>query len=292
VGRVSIWNRLKNGLKLEWYEVRPVKQFFGPREPLRYWMVPRPEGKNAQPAEAWYRELTGPSGFLRLLVRATYGNQSVTSSNLSFETDVARIPWVSFREDTAWPGQLTGLLGAIPYRLNSTTEQTGRYLCCDSRSLIASGLAQLGYEVRPADETRWLDSLSEEVYSGYVRVGRLYDRRGRRSGFHDIRPGDIIHFSTLGSYAVVLDDARRRGYHYGGIPARLRLLRAAHGSPEMVTFSTALWSLRTLFDRSYFSVHRLKPIVKPPTPSRKPPAAVRKQPAARRRTPSSTKPRR
>lgn len=288
-GKLSIWNRLKNDLQLEWYEVRPVKQFFGPREPLRYRLVPLPEGRNPQPAEQWFRELTGPAGFLRLLVRVTYGNQSVASSNLSFETDVARIPWVSFRQDTAWPGRLTGLLGAIPYRLNSTIEQTGRYLCCDSRSLIASGLTQLGYEVKSTDNERWLDTLSGEVFSGYARLGRLYDRKGRRSRFHDIRPGDIVCFSTLGSYAVVLDSVRGRGYHYGGIPARLRLIRAARGSPEIATFSTALWSLRTLFGRSYFSVHRLRPLVRPTPPSPKTRPAVRKQPAAGKKNPSSAR---
>ena len=64
-------------------------------------------------------------------------------------------------------------------------------------------LAQLGYEVKSPDNERWLDTLSEEVFSGYVRLGRLYDRTDRRSRFHDIRPGDIVRFSTLGSYAVV-----------------------------------------------------------------------------------------
>jgi len=291
-GRVSIWNRLKKDLQLEWYEVRPVKQFFGRNERLRYRMVPLAGSKGREPAEQWYRELLGPSGFTRLLVRVTYGSQSVASSNLSFESDIARIPWVSFRRDAAWPGRLTGLLGAIPYRSGSTREQTDRYLCCDSRSFVASGLAQLGYEVKSTDEARWLDTLSQEVFSGYVRVGRLYDRKGRRSGFHDIRSGDIVHFSTLGSYAVVLDSTRHRGYHYGGIPANLKLLRAARGSPEIVTFSTALWSLRTLFGRSCFSVHRLKPLVKQQAPSRKPPPTVRKQPAARLRKSSPVRPRR
>ena len=311
-GRLSVWNRLKADLKLEWYEVRPVKQFFGPREPLRYRLVPMladsREPSNAggeQSASQWFRELTGPTGFLRPLVRVTYGNQSVMSSNPSFENDIARIPWVSFRQDTAWPGRLTGLLGAIPYRLNSTREQTDRYLCCDSRSLIASGLAQLGYEVSPIEVTPlrregvspllfspFLDSLSEEVFSGYIRLGRLYDRKGRRSAFHDIRPGDIIRFSTLGSYAVALKDPPGRGYHYGGIPASLKLIRAARGSPEKVTFSTALWSLRTLFGRSYFSVHRLKPLEKPKATIRKPQAAPRKQPATKPRKSSPTKSRR
>lgn len=262
-GRVSVWSRLKNDIDIEWYEVKPVKSYFRRNEPLRYQQVPlrtpRSAVRTPRPDD-WFRELSGETGFRRLLVRVRYGMQSVTSSSPALEAEVARIPWVSFRQDTTWPGKLAGTLGAIPYRENSTREQTEQYVCCDSRSLIASGLAHIGYDIKSENGDRALDTLGKEIFSGYIQLGRLYDLRGRRSGFGAIQPGDVIHFQTLGSYAVVLNHPAIGGYRYGGLPARLPLLRAAHGSPEKVTLASALWSLRTLFGKSRLRVVRYEPI--------------------------------
>jgi len=261
-GRVSVWSRLKSDIVIEWYEVKPAKSFFRRNEPLRYQRVPLRTAHSAvrdpQPDD-WFRELSGETGFRRLLVRVKYGAQSITSSDPTPAADVARVPWISFRQDTTWSGKLAGTLGAIPYRENSTREQTEHYVCCDSRSLIASGLAQIGYDIKSENGDRALDTLGKEIFSGYIQLGRLYDLRGRRSGFRAVQPGDVIHFQTLGSYAVVLNYPAIGGYRYGGLPARLPLLRAAHGSPEQVTLATALWSLRTLFGKSRLRVVRYEP---------------------------------
>jgi hypothetical protein len=286
----GIWNKLKDDISIEWYEVRPAKAFFGRNEPLQYRPVPLVGKRRGEPAEDWYRELFGAAGFTRLLVRAQYGRQSVVSGNLALEHDVGRTPWASFQRDTTWPGCLTGMLGPVPYREGSTREQTNGYVCCDSRSLVAAGLAHIGYDIKPEGGDRALDTLGEEVFSGYVRLGRLYDRNGLRSTFRDVRPGDVIHFSSLGSYAVVLDRPPQRGFAYGGIPARLRLIRAAHGNPEITTLAGALWSLRTLFDRSYFTVLRFKPQNRLPATGRPQPGTPNRRPAAsRRRTRSKAK---
>lgn len=285
----SIWNKLKDDISIEWCEVRPVKSCFGRNEPLQYRPVPlvaKGAAGRDTPAEDWYRELTGNPGFFRLLVRARYGLQSVLSDNLAFEHDVGELPWVSFRKDTSWLGFLTGFLGPVPYREGSTREQTSSYICCDSRSLVAAGLARIGYDIKPEYGDRALDTLGETVFSGHVRFGRLYDGKGRRSAFRDIRPGDVIHFSTLESYAVVLERPPARGLAYGGMPARLRLIRAARGRPEITTFATALWSLRTLFGRSYFTVLRFKPQHKLQVTGNKPKAPGRQQPAAKRKRPA------
>lgn len=283
----SIWNKLKDDISIEWYEARPVKSCFGPHEPLKYRAVPLARNAHAESVENWYREVTGRPGLFRFLVRARYGVQSVASDNLSSEHDIGALPWVSFRQDTTWLGFLTGLVGPVPYREGSTREQTSGYVCCDSRSLIAAGLGQIGYAVKPEDGDRALDTLGREVFSGYVRFGRLYDRRGRRSAFRDIRPGDVIHFSTLESYAVALAQPSRRGLAYGGIPAGLRLIRAARGSPEITTFATALWSLRTLFGRSYFTVLRYEPRLKP-APTMRRPAVIRRRPSTAGQKPLGT----
>jgi hypothetical protein len=284
----SIWNKLKDDISIEWYEVRPVKSFFGRNEPLEYRPVPLAAKRRDEPAEDWYREFSGKAGFTRLQVRARYGLQTAFNDNLAFEHDVGQIPWASFRQDTTWFGCLTGMLGPVPYREGSTREQTNDYVCCDSRSLVAAGLAHIGYDIKPEDGDRALDALGEEVFSGYVRLGRLYDRKGLRSAFRDVRPGDVIHFSSLESYAVVLQRPPR-GFTYGGIPARLRLIRAAHGSPEITTFSTALWSLRTLFARSYFTVLRFKPQNKPQAIANKQKATSRPQPATRNQRPAANR---
>lgn len=297
-GRTSIWNKLKDDISIEWHEVRPVKSCFDRNEPLQYRPVPLVAKRRDEPDEDWYRELTGRAGFFRLLVQARYGLQSIVSGNLAFEHDVGELPWVSFRQDTSWLGSLTGMLGPVPYREGSTREQTSGYVCCDSRSLVAAGLARIGYDTKAEGGDLALDTLGETVFSGYVRFGQLYDRKGRRTGFRDVRPGDVIHFSTLGSYAVVLQRPPTRGFAYGGIPAGLRLIRAAHGSPEITTFIRALWSFRTLFGRSYFTVLRFKPQSKPQSivskqkaAGRRQPTTLNQRPAAKRKLPAhNTKP--
>jgi hypothetical protein len=286
-GHASIWNRLKDDISIEWYEVRPVRSCFDRNEPLQYRPVSLVAKRRDEPAEDWYRELTGKAGFTRLLVRARYGLQSAVSGNLAFEHDIGELPWVSFRQDTTWLGSLTGMLGPVPYREGSTREQTSGYVCCDSRSLVAAGLARIGYDIKSEDGDRALDTLGDTIFSGYVRFGRLYDRKGRRTGFRDVRPGDVIHFSTLESYAVALQRPPPRGFAYGGIPAGLRLIRAAHGSPEITTLSTALWSFKTLFGRSYFTVLRFKPQSKPQSIVSKQKATGRRQPAPLNRRPAA-----
>ena len=296
--KVRIWSPLKNEVKLEWYEVKPTRARFRRHAALSYRLQRLSTPEAGQPVDQWYREFSGHQGTMRLVVRAAYGTQSVTSGSVYSEAAVKEIPGISFRPDTFGIGWAATLLGSVPYRDGSSLEQTAGYLSCDSRSVViyylrhTCGRSLSGDTIPNRGDSghvpsldRTLDSAGQLVFKGYIRLGRLYDERGRRAHLRlgkDLRRGDVIHFTTLGSYGLVWDDHPPGGYSYGGIPARLPLLRAAQSYPQVQPFYTTLWSLRTLFGKSWFKVLRYEPIIRAAPPAKKK-IVARPAPANKRR---------
>jgi hypothetical protein len=268
-GRLSIWSKLKNLVKIEWYEVRPAKSHYRKGEKISYRLAPLA-------AQGWYQEFTGPLGSRRLVVRAQVGKQSVSSSYVGSEDAVSRIPWMTFRQDTTSTGWTFALLGAVPYREGSSSGKTRQLISYDSRTLVAYGLAHAGYQLSSDISTRELDSIGRPVFQGYIKFGRLYDQQGRRADLllgRDLRRGDVIRFLTLKTSGVVADERPRSGWSYGGIPARLPIISAGPGFPKIRPLYSMLWSLKTLWGRAYIKILRYDPIPQPPPPK------VRRKPA-------------
>jgi hypothetical protein len=282
--RLNIWSRLKDGFGIKWFELLPAKPRFGRNEPIRYrlkeWGHHQFSGRKpvASPGINWYQELCDTQGLRRLVVQVSYGAQSCMSADLRSdatrrEAEVSCVPWICFRTDTSAVGWATGLLRALPYREGSTIVQTREFVSCDNRSLILGYLARLGHQFSSQPSPREIDSAGQVVFKGYVRRGRLYDDKGRPARLvpgKDLRRGDVVHFTSRGLYAIVAKDLAGSSWPWDGIPARLPVLGAFGRSPEVKSFPAVLWSLRTFFARSDFTVLRYPPFA--PVPQKNLPA--------------------
>jgi hypothetical protein len=276
VGRhLDIWNKIKRDISLDWFEVVPSRERFGPKEGIRFRLKPVAE-------QGWSLELTGQPGTRRLAVQARYGGQAVRSCYLASEASVACAPWLSVRRDTSATAWATSLVGALAYRDGSTPDQTANRISCDSRGLILYALSHNGYHF-DAYNADALDSLGEPVFSGYIRRGKLYDASNRPARLalgQDIHLGDVMHFTSRRCYGMVADESPVRGWSFGGIPAGLPIVGANLTGPRVRPFHTYLRSLGSLFGKSEFTIRRY-PYVPPPPPQkiRRAPQPVVHQPA-------------
>jgi hypothetical protein len=285
--RPNIWSQLKNDIRIEWCEVVPVRSEFGVHEATRYDL-------KLLSWTGWGHELTGQPGTWRLAVRARQGDQVVTSSYPISEADLAGSSWVACRADTTALGWAASLLGPLPYRAGSTPEQTANRVSCSGQSVVAYALQHIGYHF-DAYNSETMDSLGQPVFSGYVKLGRLYDRDGRLTWLRlgqDVRKGDVIHWTTNdrrrrrddGGYGFVAGDAPVRGLSFGGLPLMLPILGAGAGYPGLRPLYQVLLSLRTLFGKSKIIIRRYPSIPAPPSPAR-----VRRIAPATTRLPPNTR---
>jgi len=124
-----------------------------------------------------------------------------------------------------------------------------------------------------------MDSLGQPVFSGYIKLGRLYDRNGRLTWLRlgpDVRTGDVIHWTTNdgrrttddGGYGFVADDGPVSGLSFGGLPLMLPILGDDAGYPGFRPFYQMLLSLRTLFGKSEITIRRYPSIPVPPPPAK------------------------
>ena len=258
---IDIWNKLKRDIQLDWFEVVPCRQSYGPREGVRYRYQPVKD-------QGWALELTGRSGTRRLAVEARYGDQSVRSCYLASEASVASAPWLSVGPDTSVAGWALGLVGALAHRSGSTLEQTRNRVSCDSRGVVLYALSHTGYRF-DAYNADVLDSMGEPVFRGYVRLGKLYDAEDRPAWLklgQDVRRGDVIHFTSRRTYGIIASDSPVRGWSLGGIPAGLPIVGANSAGPRVQPLYTWLWTLGNIFGKSEFTIRRYPCIPPPPPP--------------------------
>ena len=269
--RLDIWNKLKRDIRLDWFEVVPCRESYGSKDGIRYRFKPVVE-------QGWCLELTGGPGTRRLAIEASYGGQAVRSCNLASEASVACAPWLSVRSDTSVAGWAGSLVGALPYRSGSTPEQTSNRISCDSRGLVLFALSHIGYHF-DAYNADAMDSMGEPIFSGFVKLGKLYGADGKPARLRlgqDVRKGDVIHFTSRQSYGIVSEETQVPGWSFGGIPAGLPVIGANSAGPRTRPLHAYLLSLRDFFGKSEFTIRRY-PYVPPPPPPKvrnvRPPAA-------------------
>ena len=267
--RIDIWNKLKSDIRIEWFEITPSGTCYPRGAAIHYFLKPLT-------GRGWSQELTGTPGTRRLAVEVHYGSQVVRSCQPVSEAVVAGSPWLSFRPDTTAGGWAANTIGGLPCREGSWPEQTFARTSCDSRSLVAYALSHIGYHFDSLN-TETMDSMGELVFSGYVRMGRLYDLQGRPARLKlgtDVQQSDVIHFLTSHCYGIVARDSAVPGVSYGGLPARLPVLSACDASPQIMTLGSLLMAHRFLlaayFGKSEIAIRRYPRIPPPPPPTRVP----------------------
>jgi hypothetical protein len=254
-GRISVWNRLKQGIAIDWYEVRPARGSYRSGEAIRYRLVPIR-------ASGWSHEAVVGSRIRRLAVRVRYGRHVICSAEYLTEAWVSRMPWIGPRADTGVVGRMAAFSGSLPYRPGSSTAQVLAAVAADGPSWVAAGLVELGY--RSPEEPSWaqLESSATVLLRGYMRLGQLLDTEGRPVrlvGERCLRRNDVVVFGASHRAGFVMDGHPRPGIRLSGVPASLPLIVAGPGLAGPRTFAALALELPYLFRRQPVKILRFEP---------------------------------